>query len=428
MLQALATRYRAAYAGLPREIWLLSLALFVNRAGSMVIPFLTLYLTSQRGMTEAAAGRMISVYGVGAICGAYLGGRWCSRIGELRLQTICLFAAGPLYMLVGVWRDWRAIAASLFVLSLVNEMVRPANSTAITKLSTAATRTKAFSLQRLAANLGFSFGPAIGGLLSKFSYMLLFVVDGLSTLLAGALVFHFFRLRRLAPTAEAEPAGAATIARSPLRDGAFTAFLGLSLLFMMVFMQFSSTYPLYLRDHFGLDEPGIGLMYAVNTSIIVACEMLLIDAVKHWRLMPTIACGAGLACVGFGMLPLGNAWPFAALAMTVVTIGEMLSFPLSSSFVANRSGPGREGPYLGWYMVTHALAWVLGPGLGAALYQRDRDAVWWAALGIAALVFVGFQLLARRTGPQSCGAVEAPSAPLPPPAELPLDQLPQHAS
>jgi MFS family permease len=282
-------------------------------------------------------------------------------------------------------------------------------------------------LQRLAANLGFSFGPAIGGLLSKFSYLLLFLVDGLSTLLAGALVFYFFRLRRLAPATEVALPDATTPAGSPLRDGAFTAFLGLSLLFMMVFMQFSSTYPLYLRDHFGLDEPGIGLMYAVNTSIIVACEMLLIDAVKHWRLMPTIACGSCLACVGFGMLPLGETWRFAALAMAVVTIGEMLSFPLSSSFVANRSAPGREGAYQGWYMVTHALAWVLGPGIGAAIYQRDRDAVWWVAVAIAAAIFAGFQLLARRTGLQPCGAVEAPAAPLPP-AELPLDQLPQHAS
>src|SRR5262245_644034 len=118
MLSAALRRYRAAYAGLPREVWLLSLALFINRAGSMVMAFLTLYLTSQRGMSEGAAGRMISVYGVGAVCGAYLGGHWCQRIGSIRLQTICLILAAPLYMLIAAWRTGPAIAASLVALSL----------------------------------------------------------------------------------------------------------------------------------------------------------------------------------------------------------------------------------------------------------------------------------------------------------------------
>ena len=197
MLHAFLTRYRAAYAGLPREVWLLSLVLFVNRAGTMVMPFLTLYLTSQRGMSEAAAGRMLSLYGVGGICGAYLGGRLCERIGAMRLQTIGLFLAAPCYFLVGQWQSWPGIAASILALSVLNEAIRPANATALTKLTTAANRTRAFSLQRLAANLGFSFGPAIGGFLAEFDFQLLFIVDALSTFFAAAALFCFFRLQPL---------------------------------------------------------------------------------------------------------------------------------------------------------------------------------------------------------------------------------------
>jgi predicted MFS family arabinose efflux permease len=357
-----------------------------------------------------------------------MGGRFCERIGELRLQTICLLIAGPLYALVSVWHDWRAIAVSLFVLSVVNEAVRPANSTAITKLTTPETRTKAFSLQRLAANLGFSFGPFIGGLLTKVSYTLLFVVDGLTTFIAGITVLYFFGMRRLSPAPGEESTPASGRAASPLSDHVFVWFLALSLASTMVFMQFSSTYPLYLRDNFGLNEPQIGLMFAVNTSIIVVFEMLLIDAVKHWPLMGTIAWGSLLSCIGFGILPFGESSLYAVFAMAVVTIGEMLSFPLSSAYVANRSGPGREGLYLGWYMVVHALAWVLGPGIGAQIYQVDRDALWLVALAVGALVWLGFMLLARRAGDQTCATVEPVPAVLPPPAEVTLEQLPQHAS
>jgi predicted MFS family arabinose efflux permease len=427
MLRAAFRRYRAAYAGLPREVWLLSLALFINRAGSMVLAFLTLYLTSQRGLSEAVAGRMISVYGAGGVCGAYLGGRLSERVGAIRLQTLCLILAAPLYVLVAAGRSWPAIAASLAVLSLANEAVRPANATSVARLTTAENRTRAFSLQRLAANLGFSIGPVIGGFLAELNYSLLFVVDGLTTLAAGLALLYFFRLRCV-DHPETPPLAPADGAATPLRDGVFVAFLLLSLAGGMVFMQFSTTYPLYLRDHFGMRPREVGGMFAVNTTIIVAFEMLLIDAVKHWRLMPTIAWGTLLSCLGFGILPLGATALYAVFAMTVVTIGEMLSFPLSSAFVANRSGPGREGHYMGWYMVMHALAWVLGPGLGAAIYQVHRDALWWAALGVAVAVFAGFLLLAARVSNETCEAADAALAPLPPPAELALEQLPQHAS
>ena len=282
MFAATLRRYRAAYAGLPRDVWLLSLVLLVNRCGTMVIPFLTLYLTSQLGMSEAAAGRMISVYGVGAVCGAYLSGRFSERIGPLRLQTICMFLAAPCYLLVGAWNTWPPIAASLFALSIVNEAVRPANATSIAKLTTSENRTRAFSLQRLAANLGFSVGPVVGGMLARVNFTLLFVIDGLTTLVAAAALLYFFRLRSVDGATAAAPAE--TRPASPLTDRTFVAFLLLMLASMMVFMQYNTTYPLYLRDHFGMNEAQTGLLYAVNTTLIVAVEMVIIDAVKHWRL------------------------------------------------------------------------------------------------------------------------------------------------
>lgn len=426
MFAATLRRYRSAYAGLPRDVWLLSLVLFVNRSGTMVIPFLTLYLTSQLGMSEAAAGRMISVYGVGAVCGAYLSGRLVERVGALRLQTVCMFLAAPLYLLVGIWNTWPPIAASLFVLSVVNEAVRPANATSITKLTTAATRTRAFSLQRLAANLGFSIGPVVGGMLAHVNFSLLFVIDGLTTLAAAAALLYFFRMRRVgsttaSPNQQARPA-------SPLTDRTFLAFLLLMLASMMVFMQYNTTYPLYLRDHFRMNEAQTGLLYAVNTTLIVAVEMLIIDAVKHWRLMRTIALGAFLFCMGFGMLPLGSTAAYAVLAMAIVTLGEMLSFSQSSAFVANRAGPGAEGSYMGWYVAVMSLAWVLGPGIGAAIYQNNRDALWLVAIAVGVFVPIGYLLLARRAGDQPCGAIEAPSTPIPAPVEVPFERLPQHSA
>ena len=143
--------------------------------------------------------------------------------------------------------------------------------------------------------------------------------------------------------------------------------------------------------------------------------------------MRTIACGSFIFCVGFGMLPFGATWTYAVLAMAIVTLGEMLSFSQSSAFVANRAGPGAEGSYMGWYVVVMSLAWVLGPGIGAAIYQVNPDALWLIAFAVGVVVALGYLLLAERTGDQTCGAIEAPLAPIPAPAEIALEQLPQHA-
>lgn len=393
MFRAAISRYRTAFAGLPREVWWLAIVLFVNRSGAMVLAFLTLYLTQKLGMSDALAGRMVSVYGIGAVCGAYLGGRMSERFGAIRFQTVCMFLAGPGLMLLTLWSDWRAMAANLFFVSLIAEAVRPANAAAVTQLTTPTNRMRAFALQRLAANFGFSFGPAIGGVLAAVDFKWLFFVDGFTTLLAGVALVAIFRIQRIKRAVETE--SSAVAAASPLRDRLFLGFLLLMLANSIVFFQFGSTYPLFLRDHFELNTTWIGLMFAVNTTVIVAFEMLLIDAIKDWPLLRTIGWGCLLSCVGFGMLPFGNSGLYAVAAMLVLTMGEMLSLALSTGFVANRSRDGGEASYMGWYMVMLATATVVGPAIGSAIYQVNPNAVWYASLVVGLAVLAGFQWLAR---------------------------------
>lgn len=393
MLAATLQRYRAAFAGLPRDVWLLALAIFVNRSGSMVMPFMTLYCTSQLALSEGQAGRMISVYGLGSVLGAYLGGRLARRFGEVRLQTLCLFMATPLYLTLATWNRAVPLAINIFLLSSTIEMLRPANAAAIAKVTAPALRTRAYALTRLAANLGFSFGPAVGGVLATISFKLLFFVDAATTFAAGVFLWRHFRMRRIEAVAAPETEHLAA-SPSPLRDRQFVAFLLLMLVEVIVFSQFASTYPLYMRDHYGLTKPYIGLLFAVNTTIIVACEMLLVDAIASWPLIRTIGWGTLLTCVGYGILPFGSTLAYAAGAMVVFTLGEMLSASLSAGYVVSRN---QHSPamYTGWFSVTMSTGYVLGPTLGTLLYQRDHDLPWLACLAVGVVLLAGFELLAR---------------------------------
>lgn len=191
MLHHVYRRYCAAFEGLPVQLWVLALVMLVNRSGAMVLAYLTLYLTSQVGFSDASAGYMIGIFGTGSIVGAYLGGRLVEWIGAVKVQTFCLLAAVPGYLLLPVWREPWAIAINVFLLSLATEAVRPANGTVVAKVSKPEDRTRAFALQRLAANLGFACGGAIGGFLAEFDYRLLFVVDAATTFGAACILMAY---------------------------------------------------------------------------------------------------------------------------------------------------------------------------------------------------------------------------------------------
>jgi predicted MFS family arabinose efflux permease len=421
MTRYLWQQYRDAFSGLPREVWVLALVLLVNRTGTMVFPFLALYLTSQFDMGPTTAGNMLALYGLGSIAGAFLGGRLVERFGAIRLQTTCLFLASLAIAMVPFCRTEFTLGLALFAMSAVSDAVRPANATAITRVTTPANRTQAFALQRLAANLGLSIGPAVGGILAMFHYYWLFAVDALSTLASALLILAVFKMKRLAGEEQDRPMELAP--RSPLRDRPFVAFLLLMLATEIVFVQLLSTYPLYLRDHLDFNKAAIGGMFALNTLIIVAVEMPLIGAIKRRNLARTIGWGCLAICLGYALLPWGESAWLVVASMAVITIGEMLAFPLATALAASRGGPGREGRYLGWHITMFSVAIVVGPIVGSQLYALDPHWVWHAGLAVGVLVLPGFYWLARAwdAAPAQGEAVNSSEGTSPLPASSLLD-------
>lgn len=372
---------------------MLALVLLVNRSGTMVIPFLALYLTGPIGMTEAAAGRMISVYGLGAICGASLGGRLSASWDPAYVQVTSLTLGGLGFFAIPWAGSSTALVATLFLTGAVAEALRPANATMVAHATSPELRSRAYGLQRLALNLGLSIGPAIGGVLATIDFRWLFLVDGVTSLAAAAAFAKLFRVHKRSETVHRKPSSSA--ARSPLGDRFFLAYLAIALVNALVFFQFTSTYPLYLRDHYQLTKPQIGGMYAVNTATVVACEMMVVSAVSSWPLLRTIGWGFLLTSTGFGVLPFGSSGAYCVLAMLVLTVGEMLSASLSAGFVSTRGKGGAESRYLSCYVVTMSLAAVLGPAIGTAIYQTNPDAVWYAGLAVGVLTWGAMRCLER---------------------------------
>lgn len=397
MVDSIFKAYHDAYTGLSKEVWVLSIALLINRSGSMVLAFLTLYLISDLNFTITQAGAIFSVYGLGSIGGAWLGGRLIKPVGAVRFQIIALFVAAPLYCLVPVFTTWTGVACGIFMLSVCSEAIRPANSVAVTQFTPPEMQTRAFGLQRMAVNLGMSVGPAVGGVIAEFDFVLLFYVDGVTTALGGLYLLKNFGFKRYAKNDDAAEmqklAEQNESKESPLRDVKFMCFLFLMLLVSIVFFQFHATYPKYLEDQYQLSKSAIGFVFAVNTIIIVIFEMLLLNGVRRFNLLRTIGWGSFLACIGFGILPASTAGWFVVFSMAIITVGEMLMFPVATGFTAQRSAGRDQGKYMSTYAMTYSFAAVIAPILGSSIYDVDPDLFWYISMGIGLVVLIGFYLL-----------------------------------
>ncbi len=395
-MRALFRLYRDAYAHMPPAVWWLCSVALVNRAGTMVVPFLTLWLTTQRGYDPRVAGLLVGVYGVGSLLGTYAGGWLTDRIGAKRVQTASLGGAGVLFVALGQADGLAALLPALFLLGVVADAFRPANLALLAVACRPEHRNKAFALMRLAINLGWSIGPTVGGFLAKKSYDLLFWIDGVTCLLA-MLLFVALVQRRL-PTEEAASATPGPSGdRSPWHDRPFLVTMLMTLGMGMVFMQFFSTAPLHYERHYGLDEASIGMLSGLNALLVVLFEMAVVQAVGRRRPLRVVAAGALLMGVGFSLVGLGNTFGFAAFAVIVWTCGEILESAQLMTYVANRAGPKNRGRYLGLVSLTYSFGFMLAPVLGTLVWTDvGPSALWWGCLALGTIACAGFLWVDRR--------------------------------
>ena len=384
MFRKIAGLYKDAYRGLPRHAWVLFSVLLVNAAGMMVIFFLSLYLTRQLDYTVAQAGRAISLFGVGHLIGAYLGGWLSDRIGSTTIQKLSLFFCAIFYVWLGhIYSLW-GINTLILVLATFSGMMYPANATSMARLCPPDILTKGFALNRLANNIGATIGPAVGGFLALRNYRLLFWVDGLTCLAA----FFFFFLLWKNPERDLQRAQARQRAsgRSPWRDPQFLLLLLLVVAWGAMFFQLFATFPLYMREIYGLAENRIGQLVMINTLLIILFEMLIMHWIGKRSLIRFIAASFFLTGLGLALMPLGRGFLYAALPVVVWTLGEMLSMPLLGSLIARRAGSGSQGRYMGLFSFAFSLSMIVGPIIGTGVYSRSGPSALWFGCGIVGLV------------------------------------------
>lgn len=392
--------YRNAYSGLSAPTWWLSLIMLINRSGTMVLPFMTIYLISPEvGYSIGDAGIVMGLFGLGAIAGGYLGGWLTDKIGFSLVQFMALMGGGALFLVLGQMHSFSGICIMSFLLSMVNESFRPANAAAIAHYSNPDNRTRSFSLNRLAINLGWAVGSAVGGLIAAYDYELLFWVDGCTNMAAGVLMLFLLPPARRQPaTATAETLPADTT-HTAYRDKVFLWFIAFTILYAACFFQVFNNLTAYYKNVLHFSEQYIGLLNAMNGLLITVIEMVLVFKLEgRQSKLYYITLGVFLCAIAYIMLNVFhmNAG-LAIVMMIIITFGEMFAMPFMNSYWIARSAHHNRGQYAGLYTIAWSIAQTLGPFLGSQVADHSGwPLLWWLVGGVCLISCGGFYIMYRR--------------------------------
>jgi MFS family permease len=387
-------RVNAAAGGLPRTFWVLCAGTFVNRSGAFVMPFLSVYLTEARGYPMATAGLVVTLYGAGALTAGVVGGACADHFGR-RATMVAALGLGGLGMIgLGFAHDLRVIAPAAFIVALLGEAYRPAISAAVSDLVAPVDRVRAFGIVYWVVNLGFSVGALLGGALASASFLLLFVGDGLTSLVFAALIWRSVPETRPAPAPRPHGPRRGIVREflAPFHDAPFAVFTLLCAIVFLIFLQHMTAFPIDMAAR-GVSRAWLGAVLAINGIVIVLLQPVLAPALQRRDHGRVVAVGASLVGAGFGLNALAHGPGMFALGVLVWTIGEIFVIPTASAVVADVAPPDMRGRYQGAYGMSFGVARFAGPILGTAVMQRWGSSALWAGCTAAGIVAAAGMLL-----------------------------------
>jgi len=362
----------------------------------MVAPFMTIYCVHQLHFSIVQASVVMMLYGLGAIIGAFAGGKATDRIGFYDLQVIALLSGGALFLILGYQHTWLTISIGSFVLSFCNESFRPANSTAIAHYSNSENKTRSYSLNRLAVNLGWAVGGALGGFIASINYHLLFWVDGCTNILAAILLLTLMPRSKVAKMFVKPDRSVRRV--SPYTDRIYLLFIGFGLLFFMCFYQFFIMQPVFYKINWHFTERFIGFLLALNGLLIALVEMILVHNLEGKRNgLVYIISGILVAMLGFVLLNILPPTATGAIVIVIlITFGEMMSMPFMNAFWISRSTVNNRGDYAALYSMTWSTAQVLAPLIGGEVIAYGGfNLLWWLLGGLSLISSTGYFVLYR---------------------------------
>lgn len=391
---------RNTYYEYPRAFWVYNLIVFIDRFGGfMLYPFFALYLTQKFDIGMSTVGVLFAVFSVSGFAGSAIGGALTDRIGRKGVIITSLLLSSLSALGMGFAPSVEIFAAVAVIVGTLANIGGPAHEAVVADLLPENKRAEGYGIIRVVFNLAVIIAPAVAGLLITRSYLAIFIVDAVISVISAGIVLFFLPETKPAAKEGAKPesmgqtfAGYGKV----FRDVPFTAFLVMSVMTALVYMNFNTTLGVFLRDVHQIPEANYGLLISLNAVIVVVFQFWVARKLERFKPMLMVALGTALYGIGFGMYGFTSTYFMFAMAMIVVTIGEMVVSPFQQSLVARFAPEEMRGRYMAVYGLSWGIAFAIGPAAAGQLLDSGNPNMLWYACGIlGAFAAFGYVALDR---------------------------------
>ncbi len=397
------TRLRSTYHEYPDRFWILAGAGFIDNIGrTMVFPFFALYVTQKFSVGMTEAGLLLAVFSVAGFAGNLVGGGLTDRFGRRRMLLIGLVISAASSISMGLVNDLGVFFVLAAFVGFLSDIAGPARAAMVADMLSEDQRSEGFGIMRVAGNLSWIIGPSVAGIIAVHSYLLIFILDAILSVITAVIIYRAIPETMPSPT---EPSQPGDLQRTflgylhVLRDNRFLGFLGIVVIMNLVYIQLYSTFSVYLRDVHNIGPQGYGLLMTLNASLVVVAQFWVTRRIKARPPLLMMAVGSGLYAIGFTLFGAVTSYAMFVVAMMFVTVGEMVAMPVSQALVAWFAPETMRGRYMAVFGLAWALPSAIGPwAAGLILDNYDPHWVWWIGGGLSLVAILGFLTLHSVSG------------------------------
>jgi MFS family permease len=379
----------------PKTFWVLTLATFIDMLGSFLLyPFYSLYVTKHFGVGMPQVGVLFSIFSAGNIIGGMIGGALADKYGRRAMVIFGLVVSGIGSISMGLINDLYVFYIIAGILGLVGNMGGPARQAMVADLLPQEKQAEGFGILRVAFNLSATVGPILGGFLAIKSFMALFILDAISSLVTAIIVY--FVIPETKPERHEDKPEETVLKtligyKEVLKDWVYVLFLGVSAITVLVYMQMNSTLAVFLWKIHGFSETGFGFLLSMNAIMVVLFQFWITKIVSKYAPMKMMAFGTLFYMIGFGMYGFISATYLFFVAMAIITVGEMIVTPVAQAAAASFAPEDKRGRYMAVFSFQWAIPSLFGV-LVAGIVMESLGPNWvWYFAGILSLIsIVGF--------------------------------------
>jgi MFS family permease len=399
------TRINRIYHEFPSKFWIVVLVSFIDRiGGTLLFPFFSLYITQKFNVGMTQAGIILGIFSVFGLVGSMVGGALTDKFGRRRLILFGLVFSALSTLSLGLAKTLAALYPLAVVIGLLSDVAGPANQAMIADLLPEKQRAEGFGILRVAGNMAWIIGPTIGGFVANRSFFLLFVMDAVISCIVAVLFYLLMPETKPEAPDEAQPqsmlqtfAGYAFV----LRDFAYGSFLLAAMLMGLVYQQMYNSLSVFLRDNHGITPQGYGFLLTTSAITVILLQFWMTRQIKHRPPFLMMAAGTVFYMVGFSMFGFVSAYFLFALAIVVITFGEMMIMPTSLALAAGFAPEEMRGRYMALFSLSWALPATIGPGAaGLILDNYNPNLLWYLGGILCAVAALAFYTLHLRLGTQ----------------------------